>query len=73
MLDIQAVRHLPTRAAYVVWSQAMRGVLRAAKLGVEPLKPLKLKLRTLDIELQDLVFALLGFGLALVQYFHTIL
>ena len=44
-------------------------MLRAAKLGVEPLKTLKLKLWTLDIELQDLVFALLGFGLALAQYF----
>lgn len=39
--------------------------------GVGLSKPFEIKVTTSDTELQNLAFILLGFGLALIQYFFT--
>ena len=70
--DAIAVGELPRRAANTVWHQPdrEREVLRSTKL--ERVCNLKSSL-TSDVELKDLEFPLLGFDLALVQYFFTLL
>ena len=55
-----------------MWNQLDRDILlQAANSGVGPSKPFKNYSQTLDMDLQDLEFDLLGFSLALVQYFFT--
>lgn len=60
MLQVSLVtRHLPRRGAQRKWTQCKREAWGRAVL-------------ILNVELQDLVFALLGFGLALVQCFSMV-
>lgn len=60
---IKGVEPAQARKIHIVGSKAG---------GAEPLSPFKLKQQTLDMELQDLAFALLDSGHALVQFFLTV-
>lgn len=46
-------------------------VAHSKVVGVGLSKPFEIKVLTSDVELQNLAFILLGFGLALIQYFFT--
>lgn len=62
------VEHLPRTAQRVESIKRVKYAAGTEVRGSEPSNPLTLKTQTLDVEPQDLLLTLLGFGLALGQY-----
>lgn len=65
-------RHLPRSSANRLWKQARREKYVAVNRAGRSWRSEEVTL-TLDMEMQNFEFALLTFGLALVQCFHTML